>query len=171
MFADELAAEPQVMKSEMSRKLAAWRKALEAKLAAEMALEIAKEQYDKQVKDFAQWLQFNGLESVTDNDGLNVSVVTNVRCSLKKDAQSKHQVRDWLNERGMGTLVSETLVVPQSYKEVLDREKIAYDEDLSMNTNQVKAYVKAELDSGNIELQDIPEGLSWFMYSDLKVSK
>lgn len=133
----------------------------------EAELKYAQEQLQKCVADAAKLLRSNGMEAIKCEDGTMIEVVQNVKCSVVKDR--KQEVADWLRDRDMGDMVKSQLIVMESAKQRLDEMGIGYDEDLSMNTNSIKAYVRGEMERGNLSVDELPKGLSWFQYDDLKV--
>lgn len=134
---------------------------------AEVAFNEAKNQYQKVVQEVCQCFRNNGLEALHCSDGAEIQIASNVRCSIKKDAAAKAEVAKWLRDRGMDNLISSELIVMPSNKAKLDSMGVAYDEETTMNTNSVKAYVKGELECGSLAREDIPKGLSWFEYDDV----
>lgn len=138
---------------------------------AEVAFNEAKNQYQKIVQEVCQCFRNNGLEALKCSDGHSVEITSNVRCSIKKDAASKAEVAKWLRERGMENLVSSELIVMPSQAEKLKQMNVPFDEETTMNTNSVKAYVRGELEQGSMTREDIPKGLSWFEYDDVVIKE
>lgn len=136
---------------------------------AESVYKARKAEYDDYVKVFAQVFRTNGLESLRLEDGSEVGVVAKVSCSIQK--AHKAEVADWLREHGAEQLVKAQLIVMPSAKQKLDELQIAYDEDVEMNTNSVKAWVRGEMDMQNVGLDDLPKGLSWYVYDDVQVKE
>lgn len=134
---------------------------------AEAVMAEAKKQYDEYVKTVSSTLRQNGLEALKLEDGSMLEVVEQVRCSITKDG--RNAVADWLRNKGAEQLVKSQLVVDASHKQQLEEEGIAYDEEVSMNTNSVKAWVKGEMQMGTVGLNDLPKGLSWFQYDEVRV--
>lgn len=136
---------------------------------AEAVFNEAKNQYQKIVQEVCQCFRNNGLEALHCSDGSQIQITSNVRCSIKKDDASKAEVAQWLRDRGMDNLVSSELIVMPSQAEKLKAMNVPFDEETTMNTNSVKAYVRGELDAGTLERTDIPKGLSWFEYDDVTI--
>lgn len=131
-----------------------------------------KNAYDEYCKVLAAQLKKNGVESMKCEDGSMIEVDSQVKASLKKDYNSKKEVADWLESYGLGNLITHQyqITATPAAKTLLESNNIAYDDELSMNTNSVKAFVKGELQKGNITEADIPKGLSWYQYDVIKVS-
>lgn len=152
---------------EIKKVVSHWRE-LKFKLdEATSVMEQAKKVYDEYVKTVASTFRTNGMEQLRLEDGMELEVVAAVRCSITKEG--KENVAEWLRAKGADNLVKSQLIVMPSAKAQLDKLGIAYDEDVAMNTNSVKAWVKGEMEMQNITLEDLPKGLSWFMYDDIKV--
>lgn len=153
--------------SEVKKAIEKWQKADMKVVEAEIALAQATKEYANVVNDVSELLRQNGIEALRLETGEMLEVVEKIRCSIKKD--KVNEVADWLRSRGMDNLVSSQLLVMPSQKSVLDKMGVAYDEKVEMNTNSVKAYVKGELQVGNMEREEIPEGIGWFVYDDIVV--
>jgi hypothetical protein len=138
---------------------------------AEAVLNEATNRYQKIVQEVCQCFRNNGLEALKCSDGHSVEITSNVRCSIKKDAASKAEVAKWLRDRGMENLVSSELIVMPSQAEKLRKMNVPFDEETTMNTNSVKAYVRSELNQGSMTRDDIPKGLSWFEYDDVVIKE
>lgn len=138
--------------------------------SAEMSYKYAQEQYDKQVQELCQLMRKQGLEGMKLEDGTMLEIVPKIKCSILKDESKRLAVADWLREQGADALVSSTLTVMPSAKAVLEANGVAYDENVAMNTNSVKAWVKGEMEKGNLGIDDLPKGLAWFQWDDISVS-
>lgn len=126
--------------------------------------------YNDFVVECSQLLRNNGIEKLCCEDGAEIEVVEKARCSIKKDAQSQKEVAQWLRDNGMDNIVKAQLIVMPSQAEKLKQMGVPYDETVDMNTNSVKAYIKGEIEKGTMAEADIPKGISWFMYDDIKIS-
>lgn len=164
---DEVAVDKTAM-SEVKACIVTLKKALDAMTKAEMQYEIAKEKYEQEVKKTSELLRLNGLEALKCEDGSQLELVQNVRCSISKSG--KDSVAQWLRQQGAERLVKSQLVVDSSHSSELKNMGIAYDEEVEMNTNSVKAWVKGEMEMGNVSVSDLPKGLSWFSYEEVKWS-
>ena len=166
---DELPADQTAM-GEVKAMIQQW-KALRAKLvAAETAYACAQAVYDNFVKNVAvAKLRQNGLESLKLEDGTLLTVVQQTKCSVKKDDVSKKQVAKWLQEVGAPALVQSQLIVMESNEEQLKKLGIPFDKEVSMNTNSIKAFVLGEMAVNHMTAADLPKGLSWYQWDDIKV--
>lgn len=133
--------------------------------SAESVFNAARHAYADYVQHFTSSLTANGLSSLTTSDGSIIEVVDKVRCSVKKEKM--RELCEWLRGRGMGNMVSSHLEVPASFSTILDEKGVPFDEKVDVNTNSVKAYVKGELERG--ELEEVPDMLSWYAYSEVVV--
>lgn len=146
-----------------------WKDLQKDMLAKQTAYEIAKDAYDEHCKQLCALLRQNGLETLRLETGEELTVQETVKCSVKKDEESKQEVADWLREQGMEQLVDSTLTVMPSNRSILDSNGVAYDEEVVMNTNKIKAYVKSEMEKGNLSRDELPAGLSWYVFDTLGV--
>lgn len=163
---DEVGADKTAM-VEVKQVIDKWRELRFALDEQELKYEVAKKQYDEYVKTVSSTLRQNGLEALKLEDGSMLEVVEQVRCSITKDG--RNAVADWLRSKGADNLVKAQLIVDASHKAELQQMGVAYDEDVSMNTNSVKAWVRGEMAVQNVGLNDLPKGLSWFQYDEIKV--
>lgn len=134
---------------------------------AEETLKYRQQQLQDCIKATAQLLRQNGLDALRLETGEMLEVVSQMKCSVIKDR--KQEVADWLRDRDMDMMVSSTLIVPESYRSQFDEQGVPYDEDLKMNTNSIKAYVKSEMEAGNLKLDEVPKGLSVYVYDDIRI--
>lgn len=167
---DEVGADSTAM-GEVKQMIQTWRDKRKAMVLAEAAFLQAKAEYEDYVKQTAcSTLRMNGLESLKLEDGTLVTVVTQTKCGVKKSEADKKNVADWLKAQGVDRLVSETLTVMPSAKDKLEELGIAYDRNVTMNTNSIKAYILSEMRVGNLSQDDLPNGLSWYQWDDIQVS-
>lgn len=158
--------------SEVKQVVAKWRELREALAKAEFEYTQAKNLYDAFVKtDMVEKLRTNGVETLGLADGSRLEVVQQTKCSIKKDKASKAQVASWLREHDADNLVKSQLIVMPSQKEKLEQMGIAFDEEVSMNTNSVKAFILGEMRMNNIQTEDIPSGISWYQWDDIAVKE
>ena len=167
---DEMPADRTAM-AEVNAVIKRFRAKQKKMIEAETVFLALKSEFDDYCKEVASVLRRNGIESLKCEDGAEVSVEQQVKASLKKDLQSKRQVAEWLESNGLGNLVTRQyiLTATPAAKSLLEANNIAYDDEVGMNTNQVKAYVKGELNKGNMTEADIPAGLSWYSYDAVTV--
>lgn len=152
--------------AEVKKAVEVWRELKFKMDSAEAVFNEAKKVYEEYCKDVvSRVFRQNGLESLRLDDGSTVEVVSKIRCSIQKD--SKNTVADWLRAHDADNLVKAELVVMASQKEKLDSIGVPYDEEVDMNTNSVKAWVKGEIERGNVGVDDLPKGLSWFVYDEI----
>lgn len=116
----------------------------------------------------------NGLRKLDMGDGTRIAVVTKTSCSIKKDAASKQQVAKWLRQQGMGNLVKAECIVPVSQEEKLKASGITFEEQTSMNTNSVKAYLVDALGQKEapavITVDDIPKGINFYQWDEMEIT-
>lgn len=166
---DEVGIDATAM-SEVKKVVEKWRDLKFRRDEAEELLKNAEKQYNEFCTDVvSKVFRRNGLESLKLEDGSTVEVVEQVRCSITKDG--KNSVANWLREHGAEQLVKSQLIVMPSAAAVLKQMGIGYDEEVSMNTNSVKAWVRGELQVQNVRLEDLPKGLSWYMYDEIRVKE
>lgn len=162
---EENKTEPTAM-AEVKEAVKRWRELKFKMDEAESMFAEAKRVYEKYCSEVvAQVFRHNGLESLRMEDGSEVSVVSKVRCSVLKDHVKG--VAQWLREHDAENLVTATLTVPTRAARLLEQNLIPYEEEVRMNTNQIKAFVKGEMEAGNVTTSDLPSGLSWYMYDDI----
>ena len=169
MWLDEVKADSTAM-DEVKAQVARFRELKHALDAAEVAYKSAQMMYDNFCQQIlSQTLRQNGLEALKCDDGTLLTVEQQTKCSIKKDKASKDNVAAWLREQGADNMIKSQLIVMPSAKAQLDRLGIAYDEDVSMNTNSVKAYILGEMRMGNLTSEDLPSGLSWYQFDTISV--
>ena len=164
---DEAVADKTAM-AEVKAQVVRWRELRKELAEAETKFKCAQMMYDNFCQQvLSQTLRQNGLEALKCEDGTLLTVELQTRCSIKKDEASKADVAKWLREQGADNLIKSQLIVMPSAKAALDKLGIAYDEDVSMNTNSVKAYILGEMRMNNISAADLPKGLSWYQYDTI----
>jgi hypothetical protein len=171
MWIDEQQTDSSAL-AEVKASIDKWRELKFAMDEAESKFLHAKNTYEEYVKnELVGKLRTNGIESLGLEDGAKLELQTQYKCSIKKDEASKMQVAEWLREQGMDNLVKNTLIVMPSAKAKLDELHIPYDEDIAMNTNSIKAYIKGEMQINNIKQEDLPKGLSWYQWDDVIIKE
>ena len=145
-----------------------------AVMEAEEALRKAQASYD----DYSQHVlpdlfKMNGLDMLRMDDGAIVRVVTTTRCSINKNDADKQNVAKWLREHNGESLVKSECVCPSSQIEALKANGIIYQENTTMNTNAVKAFLIDQLGQKGapavITKEDLPKGLSFYQYDEMEV--
>ena len=141
---------------------------------AEEALRKAQASYD----DYSQHVlpdlfKMNGLDMLRMDDGAIVRVVTTTRCSINKNDADKQNVAKWLREHNGESLVKSECICPSSQLDALKRAGIIYQEETTMNTNAVKAFLLDQLGQKGapavITKEDLPKGLSFYQYDEMEV--
>ena len=144
-------------------------------LEAEEAYNKAKQEYEAYSRGtMPDVFKMNGLTSLMMENGQRVSVVTKTSASMKKDAASKKQVCEWLRSKGMDNLINEQCLVPITAIEQLERAGIAFEKDVSVNTNSIKAYLIDALGQkespATITRDEIPSGINFFQWDEMEIS-
>lgn len=141
---------------------------------AEEALRKAQASYD----DYSQHVlpdlfKMNGLDMLRMDDGAIVRVVTTTRCSINKNDADRQNVAKWLREHNGESLVKSECICPSSQLEALKANGIIYQEETTMNTNAVKAFLLDQLGQKGapavITKEDLPKGLSFYQYDEMEV--
>ena len=171
MWIDEVNPDGTAM-AEIKQAIAVFKQKQKQMIEAETTYLAFKNEYDEYCKVLAQTLKQNGVEAMKCEDGSMIEVDSQVKASLKKDYQSRQEVANWLESYGLGNLVTHQyqITATPAVKTLLESNNIAYDDELNMNTNSIKAFVKGELQKGNMTEADIPKGLSWYQFDVIKVS-
>lgn len=155
---------------EVKKTIAEWRRLRGEVIKAEAALAMAQHLYDEYVKATAvPILKANGIEEMKLSDGTQIVVAQQTKCGVKKDEASRKQVAEWLEKVGAGDLVKSQLIVMESNEDTLRKLGVPYDKEVSMNTNSIKAFVLGEMRVNNLTAEDLPKGLSWYQWEDIKV--
>ena len=118
--------------------------------------------------------KLNGISVIEGNNGTKIKIVTKTSASLKKDANAKKTVCDWLRKHNGERLIKEELIVDSLNKETLKQAGIAFEEDVSVNTNSLKAFIIDALGQNGspatISRDDIPQGLNFYQWDEAEVS-
>lgn len=147
-------------------------------MLAEEKFEAAKKAYnDFAVKQLPQLFKNNGMDSISMRDGTMVRIVTKTRASILKGSDdgktSKEKVAKWLREHKAEHLIKEQLIVPQSQLDALKEAGITFQEDMSINTNSLKALIIDMLGQNGgtpvINNDDLPEGLSFYQWNEAEI--
>ena len=119
--------------------------------------------------------KLNGVTSIQSNDGVIIKIVTKTTASMKKDKESRDSVCKWLREHDGERLIKEELIVDSLNKDRLRDAGVAFDEDVSVNTNSLKAFLLDALGQNGapatITVEDIPKGVSFYQWDEAEVTK
>ena len=117
--------------------------------------------------------KMNGLDALTMDDGSVVRVITKTNCSINKNDIDRANVAKWLREHGAPQLVKSECIVPPSQVEKLKAANIIYQEETTMNTNSVKAFILDQLGQkgapATITKEDLPKGLNFFQFDEMEI--
>ena len=146
-----------------------------AMMEAEEAFKEAEKAYlDYSRNIMPDLFKMNGLDSLRLDDGAMVRVVTKTQCSINKNDADRTVVANWLREHGAGNLVKSECIVPPSQIEKLKANSITYEEETTMNTNSVKAFVLDQLGQkgspATITKDDLPKGLNFFQFDEMEIT-
>lgn len=146
-----------------------------AVMEAEEALRKAQASYD----DYSQHVlpdlfKMNGLDMLQTDDGAIVRVITTTRCSINKNDVDKQNVAEWLRQHNGESLVKSECICPQSQLQALKNAGIIYQEETTMNTNAVKAFLLDQLGQKGspavITKEDLPKGLNFYQYDEMEIT-
>lgn len=146
----------------------------DVELATE-ALKKAQDAYD----DFSQHVlpdlfKMNGLDMLRTDDGAIVRVITTTRCSINKNDNDKANVAEWLRSHNGESLVKSECICPSSQLQALKNAGIIYQEETTMNTNAVKAFLLDQLGQKGspavITREDLPKGLNFYQYDEMEIT-
>lgn len=140
--------------------------------------EEAFKQAEKEYNDYSRTImpdlfKMNGLDALTMDDGSVVRVITKTNCSINKNDIDRANVAKWLREHGAPQLVKSECIVPPSQVEKLKAANIIYQEETTMNTNSVKAFILDQLGQkgapATITKEDLPKGLNFFQFDEMEI--
>lgn len=145
-----------------------------AVMEAEEALRKAQASYDEySQKVLPDLFKMNGLDMIQMDDGAVVRVITTTRCSINKNANDKANVAKWLREHNGADYVKSECIVPVSQMDALKANGIIYEEETTMNTNAVKAFLLDQLGQKGspavITKEDLPKGLNFYQFDEMEV--
>lgn len=143
-------------------------------IEAEEAFKVAEKAFNDYSRNVMPDLfKMNGLDGLRLDDGSMVRVVTKTQCSINKNGKDREAVAQWLREHGAGNLVKLECIVPPSQIGKLKAASITYEEEMSMNTNSVKAFVLDQLGQkgspATITKDDLPKGLNFFQFDEMEI--
>lgn len=153
-------------------------KKLRALQWAMIQAEEAFKQAEKEYNDYSRTVmpdlfKMNGLDALTMDDGSVVRVITKTNCSINKNDIDRTNVAKWLREHGAPQLVKSECIVPPSQVEKLKAANIIYQEETTMNTNSVKAFILDQLGQkgapATITKEDLPKGLNFFQFDEMEI--
>lgn len=147
-----------------------------AMLEAEENLRLATKAFEDYSRNVMPDLfKMNGLDALRLDDGAIVRVVTKTQCSINKNNDDRMRVAEWLRAHDASNLVKSECIVPTSQVDALKRNGIIYEEETTMNTNSVKAFVIDQLgQKGNpatITKEDLPKGLNFYQFDEMEITK
>jgi hypothetical protein len=118
--------------------------------------------------------KMNGLDLLKMEDGSIVRVVTKTTCSINKNDEDRANVAKWLREHNGEDLVKSECIVPSSQKEKMDAAGVIYQEETTMNTNAVKAFLLDQLGQKDspamITKEELPKGLNFYQFDEMEVT-
>jgi hypothetical protein len=143
-------------------------------MEAEEALKKATEDYNNYSRTVMPDLfKMNGLDMLQMEDGSIVRVATKTTCSINKNDEDRANVAKWLREHEGGELVKAECICPSSQKDRLVHEGIIFEEQTTMNTNAVKAFLLDQLGQkgapAKITKEDLPKGLNFYQFDEMEV--
>jgi len=143
-------------------------------IQAEEAFKRAEEEYLKYSRTVMPDLfKMNGLDMLQMEDGSIVRVVTKTNCSINKNDTDRNNVAKWLREHNGESLVKSECIVPVSQVPLMKQAGIIYEEETTMNTNAVKAFLLDQLGQKGspavITKEDLPKGLNFFQFDEMEV--
>lgn len=143
---------------------------------AEEAFEKAKKEYlDYNHKVLPDLFKLNGIDSLQMEDGSTISVITKTQCSINKNDADRANVAKWLREHGASSIVKAECIVPSSQVEKLQANSITYEEETTMNTNSVKAFLLDQLGQkgspATITVEDLPKGINFFQFDEMEITR
>ena len=144
-------------------------------IEAEEAFKVAEKEYlDYSRNVMPDLFKMNGLDGLRLEDGSMVRVVTKTQCSISKHDKDREVVAQWLREHGADNLVKSECIVPTSQVNKLRENGITYEEEMTRNTNSVKAFVLDQLGQkgspATITKDDLPKGLNFFQFDEMEIS-
>ena len=146
-----------------------------AMIEAEEAFKTAEKAYlDYSRNVMPDLFKMNSLDTLVCDDGAMVRVVTKTTCSLNKNSADKANVDEWLRKHDGGELVKAECIVPVSQEDAMKRAGIIFEEQTTMNTNAVKAFILDQLGQkgapATITKEDLPKGLNFYQYDEMEVT-
>lgn len=144
-------------------------------IEAEEAFKNAEREYNEYSRNVMPDLfKMNGLDMLRMDDGAIVRVVTKTNCSINKNEKDRNNVACWLREHGAEDLVKSECIVPTSQVEKLKANNIIYEEEMTMNTNSVKAFLLDQLGQkgspATITTEDLPKGINFFQFDEMEIT-
>lgn len=144
-------------------------------IEAEEAFKNAEKEYNEYSRTVMPDLfKMNGLDMLRMDDGSIVRVTTKTTCSINKNDNDRNNVANWLREHGAGQLVKSECIVPTSQKDKMTAAGIIFQEETTMNTNSVKAFIIDQLGQkgapATISKEDLPKGLNFFQFDEMEIT-
>lgn len=134
---------------------------------------------EKEYNDYSRTVmpdlfKMNGLDALRLDDGSLVKVVTKTQCSINKGDADKNNVAEWLRNHNGAELVKSECRVPSSQKTAMIAAGITFQEETTMNTNSVKAFLLDQLGQkgapATITKEDLPKGLNFFQFDEMEIT-
>lgn len=141
----------------------------------------AEEAFKKAEADYLEYsrtvmpdlFKMNGLDMLQMEDGSVVRVATKTTCSINKNDADRANVAKWLREHNGSELVKSECICPSSQVNALKKAGIIFEEETTMNTNAVKAFLLDQLGQKGspavITKEDLPKGLNFYQFDEMEV--
>lgn len=141
----------------------------------------AEEAFKKAEADYLEYsrtvmpdlFKMNGLDMLQMEDGSVVRVATKTTCSINKNDADRANVAKWLREHNGSELVKSECICPSSQVDALKKAGIIFEEETTMNTNAVKAFLLDQLGQKGspavITKEDLPKGLNFYQFDEMEV--
>lgn len=117
--------------------------------------------------------KMNGLDALRLEDGSTVKVTTKTNCSINKNDADRTAVAKWLREHDAAGLVKSECIVPESQKALLKDNNIIFEEETTMSTNSVKAWILDQLGQkgspATISKEDLPKGINFYQFDEMEI--
>lgn len=124
-------------------------------------------------------MQANRLESIGLDNGRQLTIKPSVSIRLPKNEEGRNKVLQFLYDHGAGHLVKDSLTIedaPESVRQSLVAENIAFSTDVTVNTNSLTAWAKGVLGmtKGSVQTiakDDFPKEANLFIANVASISK
>lgn len=141
--------------------------------AAEAAFDAAKKEYLHYANVIIPAEMHScGVEAVTLSTGGTLKLKHNYYCQPNKNATDRKTICDWLKKHSGEHIIERKVVTSENAMDVLDSNNIGYIEDVSVNTQKLKSFLKDGLgvSSGmqQFTIDDIP---SCIHFSDITIAE
>lgn len=141
---------------------------------AEEAFKQAEKQYNTyRCVTLPALMQMNGVNALTLDDGTKVGIADKFYCSPNKNDLDQNTMVNWLRDNGGDDLVKSEAHVDKAFIAALKQTSIPFVEQTKVNTNSLKAWLRAQLgaDGGvaQIQMADIPECMHFTEVSECTI--